>query len=388
MDTSQKIDWGSEESHLFYSPHLSTTEQSELKSLFNAFSVFPGHLWIPSSGSTKSVHQSLKLIAISKKAFLSSARSVNEFLETRPQDRWLQVLPRFHVGGLAIEARAAVGGFQVLSSEGRWNAGETYQRLHSENCQWISLVPTQLYDLVQLGQPAPSSLKGALMGGAVLEVELLRSALDLGYPVVESYGMTETCSLVAGRKWSLAELNSTPERVLSALSHARFSLDEERKLQIQTTSAFTGYAQINRGIPQFFSPEAPYLVKTQDLCWISEDGSKMKWLGRASRSVKILGEGVDLDRLQAQWQQRFPGMDRNTYISSEADLRKGHQIVLYADETCQDCKKQVQEWNQHVPGVHRIHAILWVKEILRSSLGKPLESETKKQLLHRENLIF
>ncbi|MFN7455077.1 MAG: AMP-binding protein [Pseudobdellovibrionaceae bacterium] len=386
MDSTQKINWDSSESHLFLSPHLSEKDQANLHFLFESFGIFPGHLWIPSSGSTASENQSLKLIALSKKAFVSSARSVNEFLGTQPGDRWVQVLPRYHVGGLAIEARAHVGQFQVLSFQEKWNPQRIYQALEKENAQWISLVPTQLYDLVQLRKSSPRGLKGVLMGGAALDSDLLGSALKLGYPVIESYGMTETCSMVAGRWWLPEQSQNLEDRTLQALSHCKFSLWDEL-LQIQTSSALTGFAQTIDGRSQFFTPEKLGVVATQDLCELSEGGARMKWLGRASRFVKILGEGVDLDWLQSQWQRQAEGLARETYMASEVSSRKGSQIVLYVEEGSA-CKELVLEWNKKALGLHRIHALFWVKKIPRSALGKPLLHEITKQLLQREDLIL
>jgi O-succinylbenzoic acid--CoA ligase len=62
--------------------------------------------------------------------------------------------------------------------------------------RYVSLVPTQLRRLLTEPQPALAALQtfdAVLVGGAALEPQLARRALDEGIRVVTTYGMAESC---------------------------------------------------------------------------------------------------------------------------------------------------------------------------------------------------
>ena len=61
----------------------------------------------------------------------------------------------------------------------------------------VSLVPTMLRRLLDVGFSNPSDLQMAVIGGAPLDADLRNEALALGIPVRESWGMTETLGLIS-----------------------------------------------------------------------------------------------------------------------------------------------------------------------------------------------
>jgi O-succinylbenzoic acid--CoA ligase len=97
-------------------------------------------------------------------------------------ERWLCPLPLSHVGGLMVLLRSAIyGTTAVLGPPDR------------DDVTIASMVPTQLQRLVEAGaQPGPD-LRLVMLGGAAADPRIL----DAGWPVVTTYGMTQTCSAVA-----------------------------------------------------------------------------------------------------------------------------------------------------------------------------------------------
>ncbi len=119
------------------------------------------------------------------------------------QDRWLHIMPLFHVGGLTILFRSVIHGSTVILGE-QFDAETTYHMLVQERISLLSVVPTMVHRLLTLKGNAPKDLRLALLGGAPAAPALIESARQRGYPVVPTYGMTETCSQIVtleGGEW-------------------------------------------------------------------------------------------------------------------------------------------------------------------------------------------
>ena len=108
------------------------------------------------------------------------------------------VLPLFHVSGLMQALRVLVSGGQLaLQPYGDLKAGK---RLALPPGGFLSLVPTQLQDLLAQGDDALPWLRGfraVLLGGAPAWRSLLDQAQAQAIPLALTYGMTETAAQVA-----------------------------------------------------------------------------------------------------------------------------------------------------------------------------------------------
>lgn len=111
-----------------------------------------------------------------------------------PRDeRWLCALPLTHVGGLSILLRSAIAATTVLLHE-RWSTEAVLHGL--DDATIVSLVPTTLGRLLDVGLREPPALRWALLGGAPIPPALLERARAAGVPVAPTYGLTEACSQV------------------------------------------------------------------------------------------------------------------------------------------------------------------------------------------------
>lgn len=126
----------------------------------------------------------------------ASAAASAYALGTEPDDRWLCVLPLFHVAGLAIVVRAARAAATLELRERPDDLTEA---------TLLSLVPTQLRRLLDgEGFDAPR-LRALLLGGGAVPPELLEEARSYGIPARCTYGMTETASqVVVTEPWEAA----------------------------------------------------------------------------------------------------------------------------------------------------------------------------------------
>ena len=117
-------------------------------------------------------------------------------LGVAPDDRWLCVLPLFHVGGLSILLRSVIYGTAAVVHDG-FDADRVVGELVDGQITLASLVPTMLRRLRDSGLTRAPGLRAILLGGGPIPADLLDWARDTGLPVAPTYGMTETCSQVA-----------------------------------------------------------------------------------------------------------------------------------------------------------------------------------------------
>ena len=113
-----------------------------------------------------------------------------------PGDRWLCCLPLWHVGGLSILHRSAIYGTTAVLHDG-FDAARVRESLESGEATVVSLVATMLRRLIDAGLSEWPALRAALVGGGPVPRELLEWARASGFPLLQTYGMTETCSQVA-----------------------------------------------------------------------------------------------------------------------------------------------------------------------------------------------
>lgn len=365
MDSGRKIDWLSNSSHLMLNPKMPRPEMEQLFQLSQKFSM-PETIWIASSGSTKSAQDSVKLIAISKKAFRASAEAVNRHLQVFKRDIWIKCLPDFHVGGLTIFCRAFLLQNQVLQLD-RWDARSFAVECQRHSATLTSFVPTQVHDIVEQSILCPKSLRAVVVGGGKLSEDLYNRAIELSWPLLPSFGMTELCSQIA-----TAELDSWKfhRQDLKLLSHVHAKVTDEGLLMLQSPAMMNGYAQIQNGDAIWREPFSEGWYLTNDFAKI--EGELLYPLGRSSEYLKILGEGVNLLRVQDKFEARFLGPQKKLInefmLSADADNRRGHNIVLNVLQSLgEDAFMRIQEivesYNQAVSAPERITEIKKVEAI-------------------------
>jgi len=113
-----------------------------------------------------------------------------------PDDRWLCVLPLFHVAGLSILTRCARNATTAVLHD-RFDLPVVLDALTAGGVSMISLVPTQLRRLRDAGLADAPGLRALLLGGGPIPPDLVEWAREVGLPVRCTYGMTETASQVA-----------------------------------------------------------------------------------------------------------------------------------------------------------------------------------------------
>jgi o-succinylbenzoate---CoA ligase len=113
-------------------------------------------------------------------------------------DRWLAMLPLFHVGGLAILFRSVIGGVPVMLHEA-FDPARANHAIEAERVTLVSVVANMLARMLDdlESRSYPPTLRCMLLGGGPAPSALLEECVHRGIPVSPTYGLTETCSQVA-----------------------------------------------------------------------------------------------------------------------------------------------------------------------------------------------
>lgn len=343
------IDWGSDQSYLFLNPKLPLTTQQ----IYKRAPLLKGHITLATSGTEGKA----KLVYLSHEAFLRSAQAVNEAIGAVKNDVWLSALPRFHVGGLSIEARAYLSQSKVIFMQERWSP-ELFMHL-ANKATLTSLVPTQLYDLVNSGLKAPKNLRKVFIGGDRLSCPLAEKAISLGWPIVCTYGMSEVASQIA--------LEEKAGEGLKIHNHMVCKINEEGYLQLKSHALLTCYGLFEDQTCHLVDPKSGAFFTTQDKAKI--ENGYINVLGRGSHFVKINGEIVSLLDVEQKVQNFLQSTD--CIIEAVEDPRSGKSLQInYLPVLKGKIEGEIEIFNKTVMPVERILLIKEVSHIRKNSLGK------------------
>jgi o-succinylbenzoate---CoA ligase len=360
------IDWSSKETHFLVNPRLAHDQRRRLSEVEPHLPDVPGHIWILTSGTTQ-IRQ-MKWVALSKEAFLTSAKAVNEHLDSTSKDRWLLTLPTFHVGGLGILARSFLSGAEVIECLGPWQVDAFSDRVDDQKITLAALVPTQVYDLVKSGRRAGPSLRSVLVGGGALSADLYAQATELGYPLQPSYGLTECASQVA------TATSDRPE--LKILPHVEVRVESDGRLALRSKSLLTGWADVSDDDLNFYYHKAGEWFRTEDLGQV--DGDVVTIFGRSEDQVKILGEWVLLPRLERHLETLgFDGL-----VVALPDSRRGYSLlaILHSLHLNTSDLVTLRELNESLSPFERLQQVFFLPEIPRSDLGKVKRAQIRRDL--------
>jgi O-succinylbenzoic acid--CoA ligase len=326
----------------------------------------PGLVYFRTSGSSGEP----KWIGLSRRALQVSAEAVNRHLGVAAADCWALALPLEHVGGFGVAARSWQAGCRLEVFGRKWDAPEFAAWLGRVGATHLSLVPTQVHDLMAAGLRAPAGLRAVVVGGGVLAVATGRAARELGWPVLASYGMTEAASQVATQGLELLETPYVSEP-LGLLPCWDARCDEDGRIALRGEALFDGMLVRDGDGWKYEERRGEWFV-TSDRGVVV--GRRLTMTGRADTRVKILGELVDPLGVEAELAERIDG---GLVVLAVADERAGHRLVLVREAATdpEQVAAALAAYHAACPGFLRIGEVAVVAEIPRGPLGKPLRRE-------------
>ena len=163
-----------------------------------------------------------------------------------PATGWLLALGLSHVAGIGVVWRTRASRVPLwTAAPGDAEAQLAALRAHAAPSH-VSLVPAQLARLLDAvgDAPPPPTLRAVLLGGGSIPPALVTRALNAGWPVVPTYGLSEAGSGVTAL--TTDEAREAPSSAGRPLSGVRVTIDEPGpdgigEIVVETPAQFTGY---------------------------------------------------------------------------------------------------------------------------------------------------
>jgi o-succinylbenzoate---CoA ligase len=325
----------------------------------------PGLVYFKTSGSTGEP----KWIGLSREALLVSATAVNTHLEVAASSCWALALPLQHVGGFGVVARSSQAGCRMERFEEKWHAEHFTRWLAETEATHLSLVPTQVHDLVAARLRAPASLKAIVVGGGRLPEKTGRAARELGWPVLASYGMTEACSQIATQKLEVLDAPYVT-RPIDLLPCWNVATDDEGRLLISGRALFSGTLRTD-GTRWKYEKRRGDWFTSSDLGRV--EGRRLWIEGRADTLVKILGELVDPVAVESEVLAMAAASPGSAVVVAVPDPRAGNRLVLIHENVTASSlwESAIERYHAGCAGYCRIASIIGIESIPKSELGKP-----------------
>ncbi|MUV39252.1 o-succinylbenzoate--CoA ligase [Lentibacillus sp. JNUCC-1] len=193
-------------------------------------------------------------------------------LGLKPEEKWLCVLPLFHVGGFSILIRSMMYGMPVYLLES-FNAQAVNHAICHKGVTIASVVTVMLQRLIEdLGDNHyPETFRCMLLGGGPVPQPILEKSSILSIPVVQTYGMTETSSQIAtlSARDALKKIGSAGKALVPSQLHVTAEPGEVGDILVKGPMVTKGYYKRPDATKASF--EEGWL-KTGDLGRVDQEG--------------------------------------------------------------------------------------------------------------------
>lgn len=239
-----------------------------------------------------------KIAGLSHQALMRNALGAIKALDLRKEDCWHLSLPLYHVSGIATVFRCLLATAKV-GFDGR-------------KSNLLSLVPTQLLRMMKNNDPMLQGKKAILVGGAPIPDSLLKEAYERKLPIVTTWGMTETSSMMT--------FNG------KILDGREVKLGADGEIFVRGAILFEGYLQEDGSLYRPMTEDGWFA--TGDLGWQDEQ-KKLHIKGRKDRMFIAYGENIQPEEIEREL-LRIPGILQALVVPSK-DPEAGALPVAYIE---------------------------------------------------------
>ena len=250
-----------------------------------------------------------KAVRISLDSIFAAAEANTKNLGWSSKDRWLLNLPMAHVGGFSIFFRTRISRTAMVlwpsQVEKKFVPAVVEDIIVRYSVTLLSMVPTMMARIASERIRAPSSVRALLLGGAAAGRELVSTARQLGWPILTTYGMTETLGQISTQPLSKLHLLMDGEDILSDVGYTLEGCEvqiREGQIWVNSRSMMLGYLLFDEVNKRYLSEktlEWDNWLPTRDLGEILSDG-RLLVTGRMTDLIISGGENISPSRIE-QW---------------------------------------------------------------------------------------
>ena len=305
-----------------------------------------------------------------------------------PDDRWLCVLPLFHIGGLSIILRSLLYGTAVDLMP-KFDVDAVNHALTHRPITLVSLVPTMLHRLLEARTESWNpKLRLVLLGGGAPSPELVARCVEEDIPLATTYGLTEAASQVATA--TLEQVSQKPASVGKPLMFTQVRVvdgndhdlpaDEIGEIIVKSQTIMPGYTN---------NPEATAKalrngwLYTGDMGYKDEEGD-LFIVQRRSDLIVTGGENVYPAEVENAIRQH-PDIKESVVVGLD-DVEWGQKVVAaiqLKDGKSLSSDEIIQFARERLAGYKIPRKIRFVMDFPQTGSGKIQRNEVKK-LFHAD----
>ncbi len=304
-----------------------------------------------------------KIALISFRNIQAHCRSFLAQVSVNSDSLWLNCLPLNHIAGLMIVYRCALGQTGMLLHQG-FNVQKVWQDMFEYPVTHISLVPAMLAQLLDIQErlqvhKLPETLSYVIVGGDRLSTALYQRALAYGWPLLISYGMTETTSTIA--------LGKQVDQLLP-LKGFELRTDMNKNLYIKGDMVFSHYLHTEPSAHKHSSCFDKGWFKTSDKVIIKQ--GQLTIIGRNDYMIISGGENLAPEAIEAMLLQA-PVISDIAVGSMHHEIWGQTIVALVAESLTEKQLVSFKTWlKEHIRSACRPRFFIPVSAIPRTELGK------------------
>ncbi|CUU12626.1 o-succinylbenzoate--CoA ligase [Limosilactobacillus reuteri] len=281
-------------------------------------------------------------------------------------DKWLCVAPIFHISGFSIIMRGLIYGMTVRLVE-KFRAEEIERILANETVTIMSVVPFMLKKLIQQQNKTNTHYNSAfrcmLLGGGTIDRETLEICLQRSIPVVQCYGMTETCSQIVALRSvdALLKLGSVGQPLFST----QLKLSKDGEILLKTPALTPGYLNLPNKLP---SKMIDGWYRTGDIGHLDKEGY-LYIDGRADEMLISGGENIFPQEVE-QVYQRYPQINEVAVVGQNDSVWGQVPVAFVVSDRRLSTTKLMNYGYEHLARYKVPQHYIFVSELPKNASGK------------------
>lgn len=281
-------------------------------------------------------------------------------------DKWLCVAPIFHISGFSIIIRGLIYGMTVRLVE-KFRAEELERILANETVTIMSVVPFMLKKLIQQQNKTNTHYNSAfrcmLLGGGTIDRETLEACLQRSIPVVQCYGMTETCSQIVALRSAdaLLKLGSVGQPLFST----QLKLSKDGEILLKTPALTPGYLNLPDKLP---SKMIDGWYRTGDIGHLDKEGY-LYIDGRADEMLISGGENIFPQEVE-QVYQRYPQINEVAVVGQNDSVWGQVPVAFVVSDRRLSPTKLINYGYEHLARYKVPQHYIFVSELPKNASGK------------------